>query len=98
MSVSYLLKEKLIAGHCWMQKRPLIIQPEPVPLRHRQFQSDGDGNHGAASAGASFVHPDTPLRTALTDAAACQVVRFTENSGNYLPVGQLVDEKSSLTA
>lgn len=43
--------------------------------------------------GASFVHPDTPLRTALTDAAACQVVRFTENSGNYLPVGQLVDEK-----
>ncbi|EML9904259.1 phosphogluconate dehydratase [Morganella morganii] len=43
--------------------------------------------------GASFVHPDTPLRTALTDAAARQVVRFTENSGNYLPVGQLVDEK-----
>ncbi|MEM8005695.1 dihydroxy-acid dehydratase, partial [Morganella morganii subsp. sibonii] len=43
--------------------------------------------------GASFVHPDTPLRTALTDAAARQVVRFTENSGNYLSVGQLVDEK-----
>ncbi|HCM63328.1 MAG TPA: phosphogluconate dehydratase [Morganella sp. (in: Bacteria)] len=43
--------------------------------------------------GASFIQPDSPLRTALTDAAAQQVVRFTENSGNYLPVGQLVDEK-----
>ena len=43
--------------------------------------------------GASFVHPNTPLRDALTDAAACQIVRLTENSGNYLPIGRLVDEK-----
>lgn len=43
--------------------------------------------------GSSFIQPDSPLRNALTDAAAQQVVRFTENSGNYLPVGQLVDEK-----
>ncbi|CAI2507897.1 Dihydroxy-acid dehydratase [Serratia ficaria] len=43
--------------------------------------------------GASFVHPDTPLRDALTDAAARQVTRLTETAGNYLPIGQLVDEK-----
>ena len=37
--------------------------------------------------GSLFVHPDTPLREALTEAAAKQiVVRLTENSGNYLLV------------
>ncbi|TKI04421.1 phosphogluconate dehydratase [Martelella alba] len=43
--------------------------------------------------GASFVAPNTPLRDALTDAAAVQITRLTENSGNYLPAGRLVDEK-----
>lgn len=43
--------------------------------------------------GASFIHPDTPLRDALNDAAARQVTRLTETAGNYLPIGQLVDEK-----
>ena len=43
--------------------------------------------------GSSFVQPNTPLRTALTNAAAHQITRLTEQSGNYLPVGQLVDEK-----
>ncbi|PHM38448.1 dihydroxy-acid dehydratase [Xenorhabdus mauleonii] len=43
--------------------------------------------------GASFVHPDTPLREALNDAAARQITRLTETSGNYLPLGRLVDEK-----
>lgn len=43
--------------------------------------------------GASFVHPDTPLREALTEAAAQQVTRLTEVSGNYLPIGQLVNEQ-----
>ncbi|MDA5537192.1 phosphogluconate dehydratase [Yersinia mollaretii] len=43
--------------------------------------------------GASFIQPNTPLRDALTAAAARQVTRLTENSGHYLPIGQLVDEK-----
>ena len=43
--------------------------------------------------GASFIHPDTPLREALNEAAARQVTRLTETSGNYLPIGQLVNEK-----
>lgn len=43
--------------------------------------------------GSSFVQPDTPLRDALTDAAARQITRLTEQSGNYLPIGKLVDEK-----
>lgn len=43
--------------------------------------------------GSSFIQPNTPLRGALTAAAARQVTRLTQISGNYLPVGQLVDEK-----
>ncbi|WP_186367156.1 phosphogluconate dehydratase [Yersinia vastinensis] len=43
--------------------------------------------------GSSFIQPNTPLRDALTAAAARQVTRLTQISGNYLPVGQLVDEK-----
>lgn len=43
--------------------------------------------------GSSFIQPNSPLRDALTDAAAIQVTRLTETSGNYLPVGKLVDEK-----
>ncbi|WP_272687526.1 phosphogluconate dehydratase [Providencia sp. PROV149] len=43
--------------------------------------------------GSSFVQPDTSLRHALTDAAARQITRLTKQSGNYLPIGQLVDEK-----
>lgn len=43
--------------------------------------------------GAAFVHPETQLRTELTNAAAVQVTRLTEQSGNYLPVGKMVDER-----
>ena len=43
--------------------------------------------------GSSFVQPDTALRHALTDAAARQVTRMTESSGNYLPIGRMVDER-----
>ncbi|WP_159567427.1 phosphogluconate dehydratase [Budvicia diplopodorum] len=43
--------------------------------------------------GSSFVYPDVTLRDELTDAAARQVTRMTESSGDYLPVGRLVDEK-----
>ncbi|MDR3432434.1 MAG: phosphogluconate dehydratase [Rouxiella aceris] len=44
--------------------------------------------------GASFVHPETALRDALTDAAARQVTRLTETTGNYQPLGLLMNEKT----
>lgn len=44
--------------------------------------------------GASFVNPGTPLRDALTKAAAVQSTRLTQLGDNYLPIGQLVDAKS----
>lgn len=44
--------------------------------------------------GSSFVPPEGGLRDALTAAAARQVTRMTESSGNYLPIGRLVDEKA----
>lgn len=48
--------------------------------------------------GASFVAPNTPLRQELTKAAARQVTRLTQQSGNYMPVGQMVDERSIVNA
>lgn len=44
--------------------------------------------------GASFVSPNTPLRDALTDAAARQVLRYTATGPDYRPVGWLVDERA----
>lgn len=44
--------------------------------------------------GASFVNPYTPLRDALTAYAAQQVTRMTKASGNFMPLGEIVDEKA----
>ncbi|MFC4863271.1 phosphogluconate dehydratase [Pseudomonas sp. MAHUQ-62] len=43
--------------------------------------------------GASFVNPNTPLREALTVETARQVTRLTKQSGQFLPLGELVDER-----
>jgi phosphogluconate dehydratase len=48
--------------------------------------------------GASFVAPNTPLREELTKAAARQVTRLTQQSGNYMPVGEMIDERSIVNA
>jgi len=48
--------------------------------------------------GASFVNPGTPLRDALTAAAARQVLKFTATGGDYRPLGHLVDEKAIVNA
>lgn len=44
--------------------------------------------------GAAFVAPNTPLRDALTAAAARRVAAMTVLGGEYIPVGRVVDEKS----
>ncbi|MES1952014.1 phosphogluconate dehydratase [Salinisphaera sp. S4-8] len=44
--------------------------------------------------GSSFVNPNTPLRDALTRAAAKRVVAITELSEDYRPIGRIVDEKA----
>jgi phosphogluconate dehydratase len=44
--------------------------------------------------GASFVSPDTPLRAALTTAAARQVLTLTALTDQYTPVGHVVDERA----
>jgi phosphogluconate dehydratase len=48
--------------------------------------------------GASFVAPNTQLREELTKAAARQATRLTQQSGNYLPIGKMVDERSVVNA
>ncbi len=48
--------------------------------------------------GASFIAPNTVLREELTKAAARQVTRLTQQSGNYMPVGKMVNEKSIVNA
>jgi len=44
--------------------------------------------------GASFVNPDNPLRTALTEAAGRRAVELTAAAGDYTPIGEIVDEKA----
>lgn len=44
--------------------------------------------------GGSFVNPNTELRDALTSEAVNQVLRITNLGDNYLPIGEIVDEKA----
>ncbi|WP_370738916.1 phosphogluconate dehydratase [Thalassotalea litorea] len=48
--------------------------------------------------GASFIAPNTQLREELTKAAARQVTRLTQQSGNFQPIGKMIDEKSWVNA
>jgi phosphogluconate dehydratase len=44
--------------------------------------------------GASFVHPNTPLREALTVEAVGRAAAITALGVNYLPVGHVIDERA----
>jgi phosphogluconate dehydratase len=44
--------------------------------------------------GTAFVNPGTPLRTALTSAAAERAARITALGTEYLPLGRIVDERA----
>ena len=48
--------------------------------------------------GAAFVTPDTPLRDALTAAAARRAVQIATHTAQYTPVGRLVNEKVIVNA
>jgi phosphogluconate dehydratase len=48
--------------------------------------------------GAAFVNPGTPLREALTRFAVQRVLSLTALGDAYLPVGQMIDEKSFVNA
>ncbi|MGZ5202700.1 MAG: phosphogluconate dehydratase, partial [Telluria sp.] len=48
--------------------------------------------------GAAFITPGTPLRDALTAAAAKQAVHISQQGGHYMPIGHIVDEKSIVNA
>jgi len=44
--------------------------------------------------GAAFVHPNTPLREALTAAAAKRVLEISARGNQYTPIAEVVDEKA----
>src|SRR5450631_839515 len=48
--------------------------------------------------GSAFVAPNTPLRDALTAAAAQRAARITALGGDYLPLARVVDEKAVVNA
>jgi phosphogluconate dehydratase len=48
--------------------------------------------------GAAFVNPGTPLRTALTAAAAARAASITALGGDYRPLGAIVDERTIVNA
>ena len=48
--------------------------------------------------GAAFVHPNTPLRDALTAAASQRAVEIGAHGNAYAPMSRVVDEKSIVNA
>ena len=48
--------------------------------------------------GASFVNPGSPMRTALTKAAAKRVTEITAIGNDYAPVGKILSEKTFVNA
>lgn len=48
--------------------------------------------------GSAFITPGTPLRDALTAAAAHRAVEISQQRGSYMPIGHIVDEKSIVNA
>lgn len=48
--------------------------------------------------GSAFVPPNTPLRYALSDYAAQQVVKLTNHNGHFIPLCEVVTEKSIVNA
>jgi phosphogluconate dehydratase len=48
--------------------------------------------------GAAFITPNTPLRTALTAAAAKRAVAISAQGEAFMPVGRIVDEKCIVNA
>jgi len=49
---------------------------------------------GLHTPGASFVNPNTPLRTALTKEAAKRALAITAQGNEFTPVGRMIDERS----
>jgi phosphogluconate dehydratase len=48
--------------------------------------------------GSAFITPGTPLRDALTRAAAQHAVKISQQGGDYRPIGHIVDEKNIVNA
>ncbi|MBT8132056.1 MAG: phosphogluconate dehydratase, partial [Gammaproteobacteria bacterium] len=48
--------------------------------------------------GAAFFNPYTPMRSALTAAAARRITQITALGNEYRPVGRLIDERSMVNA
>ena len=48
--------------------------------------------------GAAFVNPNTPLRDALTRAAAKRAIAITDTGNAFTPLGQMLDERSFVNA
>ena len=48
--------------------------------------------------GSSFINPGTPLREALTKAAISRAIAISSLGEQFLPVGQLIDERSIVNA
>jgi phosphogluconate dehydratase len=48
--------------------------------------------------GAAFVHPNTPLRDALTTAAATRAAAICDQGSEYTPIGHVVDERAIANA
>jgi len=53
---------------------------------------------GVQLPGASFVNPELPLRTALTQAATARALEITALGTDFRPLGRLIDERAIVNA
>lgn len=53
---------------------------------------------GVQLPGSSFINPQTPLRDALTEAAAHQIVALVREQASPRPFGEVIDEKAIVNA
>ena len=53
---------------------------------------------GVQLPGSSFLHPDHPLRPALTRRTVASLMSMTASSGDYRPLGEVVSEESLVNA
>ncbi|MBW2072754.1 MAG: phosphogluconate dehydratase [Deltaproteobacteria bacterium] len=103
-------KEKARARELFAQGK--ISRREMLDYESRAYHSPGTCTfYGTANSnqlmaemlglhlpGASFVNPGTPLRDALTRAAAARITAMTHLDDDYIPIGRVVSEKTVVNA
>ena len=88
-----------IARPCWRRRWPLTTARAPAPSTALPTRIKWFSKRWVLQLpGSSFVNPDTPLRDALTVAAAEHVAMMARTTHQPLPLAEVIDERSFVNA